>query len=86
MVVLAATNRLIDLDEAVMRRFEAKVYVPVPDALTRFQMIQRHMTGLVCALQQNEFEKVVDLVLGWSGSDIEVSRVGKVLIYNFSGL
>lgn len=38
-VVIAATNRLEDLDPAVVRRFEAKVYVGVPEHDTRVAMI-----------------------------------------------
>ena len=38
-VVIAATNRLEDLDPAVVRRFESKVYVGVPEHDTRVAMI-----------------------------------------------
>jgi SpoVK/Ycf46/Vps4 family AAA+-type ATPase len=46
-VVLAATNRLQDLDEAVLRRFEGKVYVAPPCAATRLAMLQRHMRSIL---------------------------------------
>lgn len=38
-VVIAATNRLEDIDPAVVRRFESRVYVGVPDHDTRVVMI-----------------------------------------------
>lgn len=38
-VVIAATNRIEDIDEAVLRRFECKVQVGVPDLDTRATMV-----------------------------------------------
>lgn len=74
-VVLAATNRLLDLDEAVLRRFECKVHVPCPGPAARRLMLQRHLRGVECSLGQRagEWEEVVAMTAGWSGSDIEVS-------------
>ena len=39
LVVIAATNRLEDIDPAVVRRFESRVYVGVPDHDTRVSML-----------------------------------------------
>lgn len=38
-VIIAATNRLEDIDPAVVRRFESRVYVGVPEHDTRMAMI-----------------------------------------------
>ncbi|EER08559.1 Spastin, putative [Perkinsus marinus ATCC 50983] len=38
-VVLAATNRPMDLDEAVLRRFPKRIYVPLPEPDTRAAVI-----------------------------------------------
>ena len=35
-VVIAATNRLEDLDEAVVRRFESKIFIGPPDRTSRY--------------------------------------------------
>lgn len=72
MVVLAATNRLDDLDEAVIRRFEAKVYVGLPSASARLCMLRGHMQHVHTELSTQEFASVVELTADWSGSDIEV--------------
>jgi len=38
-VVIAATNRLEDLDEAVVRRFESRIYIGVPDRACREKQV-----------------------------------------------
>lgn len=37
-IVLAATNRPWDLDEAIRRRLEKRVYIPLPTAAGRSQL------------------------------------------------
>lgn len=71
-VVLAATNRLEDLDEAVLRRFETKVYVGLPDLPARLHMLALHLRGIDCTLSQQDLDAVGSMTAGWSGSDIEV--------------
>lgn len=72
-VVLAATNRLEDLDEAAMRRFESKVYVGAPGPVTRVAMLGRYLQGLDSELGEEDLLRVAEMAKGWSGSDIEVS-------------
>jgi len=81
-MVLAATNRLDDLDEAVIRRFEAKVYVGLPCAAARLCMLRGHLQGVRAALTDREYAQVVQLTAEWSGSDIEVlcREAGKILL------
>jgi ATPase family associated with various cellular activities (AAA) len=40
MVVIAATNRVEDLDDAIIRRFDSKVYVGLPVQASREQFIR----------------------------------------------
>lgn len=82
-MVLAATNRLGDLDEAVIRRFEAKVYVGLPCAAARLSMLRGHLQLVSAALTEQEYALVVQLTEGWSGSDIEVlSREAGETVYS----
>jgi SpoVK/Ycf46/Vps4 family AAA+-type ATPase len=39
-LVLAATNRPMDLDDAVIRRMPRRVFVPLPDAANRERILQ----------------------------------------------
>ena len=45
-VFIGATNRPWDLDEALLSRFERKVYVPLPDMEARKSIFQIHTTGV----------------------------------------
>lgn len=71
-VVIAATNRLEDLDEAVLRRFESKIYVGVPDRESREQLVLRNLQGIDYCMTCEDFAAVGEMTVGWSGSDIEV--------------
>jgi cell division protease FtsH len=70
-VVVAATNRPEDLDEALTRpgRFDRKVFVPYPDMKGRRAILQTHADG-----KPIEDEKALDLIAqttpGMSGADL----------------
>jgi ATPase family associated with various cellular activities (AAA) len=49
-VIIAATNRLEDIDPAVVRRFESRVYVGVPEHDTRMAMVTAFLRYGMCVL------------------------------------
>ena len=47
-MVLAATNRPQDLDEAIRRRLEKRVYIPLPDKECRKQLFEINLRSQAC--------------------------------------
>ncbi len=45
-ILIAATNRPWDLDDAMISRFHRKIYVPLPDAEARKHIFEIHLKGL----------------------------------------
>jgi len=70
--VIAATNRVEDIDEAMLRRFPIKVYVGVPNAMNREQLILRYLEGLENTLTESDLHHISEMAFGWSASDIEI--------------
>ena len=68
-MVLGATNLPWDLDEALRRRFEKRVYVPLPNSVGRREMFNINMKGI--KVQEDvDLDKLVKLTDGYSGADI----------------
>lgn len=68
-MVLAATNRPWDLDEAIRRRLEKRVYIPLPSKGGRLHLFNINLKGI--ALEDNvNFDKLVSMTEGYSGADI----------------
>ena len=45
-MVLAATNRPQDLDEAIRRRLEKRIYIPLPTLAGREQLFKINLKGI----------------------------------------
>jgi len=68
-MVLAATNRPWDLDEAIRRRLEKRVYIPLPTAVGRKKLFEINLTGM--PLEDNiDFDVLVAKTDGYSGCDL----------------
>jgi katanin p60 ATPase-containing subunit A1 len=70
-LVLAATNRPWDLDEAIRRRLEKRIYIPLPTAEGIKQLLEINMKGLKKADDINVSE-LVKKTKGFSGADIAI--------------
>jgi len=70
-VVIAATNRVEDLDEAVVRRFESKIYVGVPSLCDRRKMFDYFLSGVDSDMSIQEHNEIALMTESWSGSEIE---------------
>jgi cell division protease FtsH len=71
-VVVAATNRPEDLDEALLRpgRFDRKVYVPYPDMKGRRAILQTHAQGKPILEPQKALDTLAQTTPGMSGADL----------------
>ncbi len=71
-VVIAATNRVNAVDEALRRpgRFDREIEVGVPDTEGRKEIFMIHTRGM--PLDENlDLDEFIDLTYGFTGSDIE---------------
>ena len=69
-MVLATTNSPWDLDDAMRRRLEKRIYVPLPDAEAREQMFAIHLRGVTLA-KDVELSSLAAQTDGFSGADIK---------------
>jgi katanin p60 ATPase-containing subunit A1 len=68
-MVLAATNRPWDLDEAIRRRLEKRIYIPLPTAVGRRQLFEINLRG-VDIRPEVDFERLISITDGYSGADL----------------
>ncbi|MHA2060183.1 MAG: AAA family ATPase [Candidatus Ranarchaeia archaeon] len=69
-LVLGATNLPWELDQAIRRRFEKRIYIPPPDKKARqklFQMFTRDLT-----IKSIDYSKLADLTAGYTGADLSL--------------
>lgn len=69
-VVLAATNRPQELDEAALRRFPKRVYVSLPDLNTRELLLKRLLAKQGSPLSSDAAKRLAVCTDGYSGSDL----------------
>ena len=68
-MVLAATNRPWDLDDALRRRLEKRVYIPLPNEKGREECFKINLKSIQLA-DGFEMKKLVESTEGYSGADI----------------
>lgn len=69
-VVLAATNRPQELDEAALRRFPKRIPVRLPDLVTRQLLLTRLLAKQGCVLAAPAMRRLAESTDGYSGSDL----------------
>lgn len=72
-LTIAATNFEIILDSAIWRRFDEIIYVPLPDAMQRGQIIKvltRNIPASIISLNPTSLE-LINMTENWSGADIQ---------------
>jgi vacuolar protein-sorting-associated protein 4 len=71
-LLLGATNIPYGLDQAVRRRFDKRIYIPLPEASARANMFKIHLGDTPHNLKQAEFDALAAATEGFSGSDVAV--------------
>ncbi|KAL6547785.1 hypothetical protein OROHE_009490 [Orobanche hederae] len=69
-LVLAATNRPFDLDEAIIRRFERRIMVGLPSTENREKILRTLLTKEKFDERLN-FKELATMTEGYSGSDLK---------------
>jgi vacuolar protein-sorting-associated protein 4 len=72
-LVLGATNIPWGLDSAIRRRFERRIYIPLPDPEARTEMIRIHTAGTPVELAEEHFAMLAEECEGFSGADINIA-------------
>jgi vacuolar protein-sorting-associated protein 4 len=71
-LLLSATNIPWGLDPAVRRRFEKKIYIPLPDFEARKAMIENKMRKTLNNLTPQQMDNIANMTEGYSGADIKI--------------
>lgn len=71
-LVLGATNIPWGLDSAIRRRFEKRIYIPLPEPNARGTMFKLHMGSTPCQIAEDEWRQLGIKAEGYSGSDISI--------------
>ena len=72
LTIVAATNRMDNLDPAILRpgRFDEKIFVPMPNAKMRAAMLRKKLSGIPCS--KIAYSEIAKLCEGFSGAEIEL--------------
>lgn len=71
-LVLGATNTPWELDGAIRRRFEKRIYIPLPDLVARVTQFKIRLGKTPNNLTEDDFLELGKKAEGYSGSDITV--------------
>ena len=71
-LVLGATNVPWELDPAIRRRFEKRVYIPLPGSAERSSMVRIHLGDTPNNLSDHDFHLLGRKTEGASGADIQI--------------
>jgi len=78
-LVLGATNVPWDLDPAIRRRFEKRVYIPLPEKQARAEIFKISIGKTKISLTDSDFKELGSMTEGYSGSDISTLVKGALM-------
>lgn len=71
-LVLGATNIPWVLDAAIRRRFEKRIYIPLPEDHARTDMFKLHMGNTRSTINEDQYRQLGAKTDGYSGADIQL--------------
>lgn len=71
-LVLGATNTPWILDSAIRRRFEKRIYIPLPEEHARLVMFKLHLGNTSHCLTEENIRTLANKTEGYSGADISI--------------
>lgn len=71
-LVIGATNRPFDLDEAALRRMTKRIYIGLPDSEARFGQIDNMIKEVEHTISEEELMRITNFTDGYSSADIAV--------------
>lgn len=71
-LILGATNMPGQLDPAIRRRFDKRIYIALPDVASRGKMFKIHLGDTPNNLSDDDFRELGEHCDGFSGSDINL--------------
>jgi len=69
-LVLGATNLPWALDPAIRRRFERRIYIPLPEREARYGMIKKNLKDNANNVSEQQLQHFSECTDGYSGSDL----------------
>lgn len=69
-IIIGATNRPEELDEAVRRRFARRLYISLPAKEARQKIIENLIKNVDHNLTTAQIERIAELTEGYSGADM----------------
>ena len=69
-LLIGATNRPQELDDAARRRFVKRLYIPLPEETGRSQIIRNLIKKQLNSLNEEEIIRIAELTDGYSGADM----------------
>ncbi|KAF6204279.1 hypothetical protein GE061_002619 [Apolygus lucorum] len=69
-ILLCATNCPWDLDVAFMRRFQCRVFLPLPDKSARLKILRDQCKDVDTNMSDGEWDMIASLSEGYSGADL----------------
>ena len=71
-LVLGATSIPWGLDAAIRRRFEKRIYIPLPEEMPRRRLFELNIGATPCDLKANDLTQLAKSTEGYSGADISI--------------